>query len=272
MIRLSVNVNKVATLRNSRGGAVPSVLEAVRVFSAPARRGSPCIRGPTRVTSPRPTCARSPRADVVARGAPAARPDAPIELNIEGDPRPDLMALVHEVRPDQCTLVPVLRGEITSQGRLAADQAGESLAAHRGRAQGGRDPGQRVRRPGRRAGPLGGRRRAPTGSSCSPSRSRGRSSAVRDEAAACARRLCPRRRARARLGLGVNAGHDLDLDNLVLFRELPHLAEVSIGHALISRALFVGLDATRPRVPGRARFEMIVRGSDGVAPGPGAEL
>ncbi len=44
------------------------------------------------------------------------------------------------------------------------------------------------------------------------------------------------------LGLGVNAGHDLDLSNLVLFRSLPHLDEVSIGHALISRALFVGLD------------------------------
>jgi pyridoxine 5-phosphate synthase len=44
------------------------------------------------------------------------------------------------------------------------------------------------------------------------------------------------------LGLGINAGHDLDLDNLVLFRQLPHLAEVSIGHALISHALFVGLD------------------------------
>ena len=43
-------------------------------------------------------------------------------------------------------------------------------------------------------------------------------------------------------GLGVNAGHDLDLDNLVLFRDLPHLAEVSIGHALVSHALFVGLD------------------------------
>jgi pyridoxine 5-phosphate synthase len=44
------------------------------------------------------------------------------------------------------------------------------------------------------------------------------------------------------LGLGVNAGHDLDLDNLQLFRRLPHLAEVSIGHALVSHALFVGLD------------------------------
>jgi pyridoxine 5-phosphate synthase len=44
-------------------------------------------------------------------------------------------------------------------------------------------------------------------------------------------------------GLGVNAGHDLDLDNLVLFRTLPHLDEVSIGHALMSRALFVGLEA-----------------------------
>jgi pyridoxine 5-phosphate synthase len=49
-------------------------------------------------------------------------------------------------------------------------------------------------------------------------------------------------RAASSAGLGVNAGHDLDLDNLTLFRTLPHLAEVSIGHALISRALFVGLD------------------------------
>jgi len=45
-----------------------------------------------------------------------------------------------------------------------------------------------------------------------------------------------------RLGLGVNAGHDLDLDNLTIFRDLPHLDEVSIGHAIMSRALFVGLD------------------------------
>ena len=51
-------------------------------------------------------------------------------------------------------------------------------------------------------------------------------------------------------GLGVNAGHDLDLDNLVLFRELPHLDEVSIGHAIMSRALFVGLDDRGPRIPG----------------------
>jgi pyridoxine 5-phosphate synthase len=45
-----------------------------------------------------------------------------------------------------------------------------------------------------------------------------------------------------RLGLGINAGHDLNLDNLTIFRELPHLDEVSIGHAIMSRALFVGLD------------------------------
>ncbi len=45
-----------------------------------------------------------------------------------------------------------------------------------------------------------------------------------------------------RLGLGINAGHDLNLDNLTIFRDLPHLDEVSIGHAIMSRALFVGLD------------------------------
>ena len=71
----------------------------------------------------------------------------------------------------------------------------------------------------------------------------------------------PRRRELAHsLGLGVNAGHDLDLDNLVLFRELPHLDEVSIGHAIMSRALFVGLDTVvreylRRAAPGSRRVE-----------------
>jgi pyridoxine 5-phosphate synthase len=63
-------------------------------------------------------------------------------------------------------------------------------------------------------------------------------------AAASCRRFAEAARLAHDRGLGVNAGHDLDLDNLPLFRTLPHLAEVSIGHAIISRALFVGLERT----------------------------
>ena len=109
--RLSVNVNKVATLRNSRGGNVPSVVDATRVSSPPDRRGSPSIHAPTPGTSRSTTCGRSARS--CALGRPGRRGN--VELNIEGDPRPDLLALADEIRPDQFTLVPVRPGEVTSQ-------------------------------------------------------------------------------------------------------------------------------------------------------------
>src|SRR4051812_8717531 len=107
MARLSVNVNKVATLRNSRGGQSPSVLDAVSVCIA---AGAPGI-----TVHPRADRRHIVPDDV--RAIAKARRDLPmpIELNIEGDPRAELIDLVEEVRPDQCTLVPVVPGEVTSQ-------------------------------------------------------------------------------------------------------------------------------------------------------------
>ena len=107
MVRLSVNVNKVATLRNSRGGRSPSVIDAVGVCVA---AGSPGItihpRADRRHITP----------DDVREIAALLRTLPPVvELNIEGDPRSELLDLVDEVRPDQCTLVPVVPGEVTSQ-------------------------------------------------------------------------------------------------------------------------------------------------------------
>src|SRR2546423_11106479 len=99
MARLSVNVNKVATLRNSRGGRVPDVLEAVDVCVA---AGAPGI-----TVHPRADRRHITPEDVRAIAA-RLRARAPgVEFNIEGDPRSDLLELVAEVRPDQCTLVPV---------------------------------------------------------------------------------------------------------------------------------------------------------------------
>ena len=115
--RLSVNVNKVATLRNSRGGDVPSVTDAVRV----------CLdAGATGITvHPRADERHIRRADVTEISA-WLRAHAPgIEFNIEGDPRPDLIDLVHAVRPDQCTLVPVTPGEITSHAGWSPDLSPE---------------------------------------------------------------------------------------------------------------------------------------------------
>src|SRR5262244_592383 len=109
MIRLSVNVNKVATLRNSRGGKVPSVLEAVDVCVA---AGAPGI-----TVHPRADRRHITPDDVLEVSAALSKQPRRVEFNIEGDPRPELLALVEKVRPDQCTLVPVAPGEITSHAR-----------------------------------------------------------------------------------------------------------------------------------------------------------
>jgi pyridoxine 5-phosphate synthase len=243
VIKLSVNINKVATVRNSRGGAVPSVLEAARVCVG---AGAPGITVHPRADERHITVAdvrelsrllTSVNRPSPGRGAAAAT----VEFNIEGDPRPDLLALVHEVRPTQCTLVPVRPGEITSQAGWPADTPPDVLGrvVRALRAAGIRvslfvDPEEE---PIRWAADLGADRVELYTEPFARAFERG-PAAGRDTFARYARAA---ERAHAH-GLGVNAGHDLDLHNLVVFRTLPHLAEVSIGHALISHALFVGLE------------------------------
>ncbi len=230
MINLSVNVNKVATVRNSRGGSVPSVVEAVRVA---VNAGTPGV-----TVHPRADARHITFRD--AREIAAMLPSS-VEFNIEGDPRPDLLDLVCELRPHQCTLVPVRAGEITSQaGWDATDAPAQVLAAVKRL----REAGIRVSlfvdpeaEPVRWAEGAGAHRVELYTEPFARAFLAGGDSA-RDAFDRCVRAA----QLAHSLGLGVNAGHDLDLDNLVLFRTLPHLVEVSIGHALISRALFVGLD------------------------------
>ena len=232
MIRLSVNVNKVATLRNSRGGRVPRVLDAVDVCLT---AGAPGI-----TVHPRADRRHITPEDVREIAAALKGRHPHVELNIEGDPRPDLIDLVHEVQPDQCTLVPVVAGEITSQAGWRRGADADRLPGVVGdlRSRGirvsvfvdaradsitwaseiGADRVELYTEPYARAFEAG------------PGPAR----------LAFDQRVDAARLARS-LGLGVNAGHDLDIENLVLFRALPHLDEVSIGHAIMSRALFVGL-------------------------------
>jgi pyridoxine 5-phosphate synthase len=120
MIKLSVNVNKVATVRNSRGGSVPSVAEAARVC---INAGSPGI-----TVHPRADARHITAHDVRELARLLARYRGTVEFNIEGDPRPDLLALVRETHPDQCTLVPVRPGEITSQAGWSPDTPRDVLA------------------------------------------------------------------------------------------------------------------------------------------------
>jgi len=233
MIKLSVNVNKVATVRNSRGGRVPSVVDAAQV----------CIDGgaPGVTVHPRADERHITARDVRDVSARLRAVGGRTEFNIEGDPRPDLLALVHEVHPTQCTLVPVRPGEITSQAGWPADTPRAAIAGIVGEL---RNDGIRVSlfvdpadAPVRWAADVGADRVELYTEPFARAFERG---------AGAARELFATYAAAAELahslGLGVNAGHDLDLENLVLFRTLPHLDEVSIGHALISHALFVGLD------------------------------
>ena len=232
VIRLSVNVNKVATVRNSRGGAIPSVREAVKVC---VNAGAPGI-----TVHPRADGRHITRADVHEIAEYLAPLKGRIELNIEGDPRPDLLELVHAVKPDQCTLVPVHPGEITSQAGWSADTPRDAirrvvsdLHSDRVRVSLFVDPQDS---PIRWAADMGADRVELYTEPFARAFERGEPQA-RESFATYTRAA----ELAESLGLGVNAGHDLDLDNLVLFRRLPHLDEVSIGHALVSYSLFVGL-------------------------------
>src|SRR5471032_877201 len=107
MTKLSVNVNKVATLRNSRGGHEPRLLDAVELCLA---AGVPGI-----TVHPRADRRHITPDDVRAIAQALRGRAAPVEYNIEGDARAELLDLVDEVRSNQCTLVPVAPGEVTSQ-------------------------------------------------------------------------------------------------------------------------------------------------------------
>jgi len=241
MARLSVNVNKVATLRNSRGGSVPSVLDAVRVC---IDAGAPGItvhpRADQRHITPGDVRAIARALSTGESQAPGSGRATQVEFNIEGDPRPDLLDLVDQVRPDQCTLVPVVPGEVTSQAGWRPGPTTNAIpdVIKRLHARGVRvslfvDP---MPEPIEWAASVGADRvelyTEPYARAFERSEAEGRRIFAQYADAA---------RLAHRVGLGVNAGHDLDLDNLVVFRELPFLDEVSIGHAIVSRALFVGL-------------------------------
>ena len=237
MISLSINVNKIATLRNSRGGSVPSVIAAVDTC---LDAGAPGITVHPRADERH--IRASDAEEIGERLAERVRQGGPIaEYNIEGDPRPDLLDLVHRIRPTQCTLVPVTPGEITSHAGWPPDV----------RSAGVRQVVSDLKRAGIRvslfvdpdvsavrwAADLGADRIELYTEPFATAFSRGPESASESfakyrEAAMVAHTL----------GMGINGGHDLDLENLVMFRHLPHLDEVSIGHALISRAVWVGLD------------------------------
>jgi pyridoxine 5-phosphate synthase len=228
--RLSVNVNKIATLRNSRGGTVPDLVEATRVI---------LDAGATGITvHPRSDERHIRLSDVRELSELLAPVRERVEFNIEGDPREALMDLVCTVRPHQCTLVPVRPGELTSEAGWDPMQDHAHLERVVRRLQAASVRVSLFVNPEasaiRWAADLGADRVELYTEPYAASYARGEGSASYASYVAASELAHS-------LGLGVNAGHDLDLRNLPLFRELPHLDEVSIGHALIAHALYVGL-------------------------------
>jgi pyridoxine 5-phosphate synthase len=226
--KLSVNINKYALLRNSRGHDTPSLLWAIDTCLAAGAQG---------ITVHPRSDQRHIRFDdvpVVAQHLRAKYPD--VEYNIECENAPALIDMVLETRPAQCTLVPVRPGEVTSDhGYVAADIPALAPSVERLTRAGIRvslfvdcDPAQV-----RSLAPSGAHRvelyTGPYAQAWGTSEQARRTAEVWASAQAA-----------AEVGLGLNAGHDLDRHNLAGLRGLPGLAEVSIGHAQVCRALEVG--------------------------------
>ncbi|MCD6201610.1 MAG: pyridoxine 5'-phosphate synthase [Bacteroidales bacterium] len=228
MTRLSVNINKIATIRNARGGNIPDVLEAAINCE---RFGAEGI-----TVHPRPD-----ERHIRYRDVRDMRPVLQTEFNVEGYPGERFMELVLEVVPDQVTLVPDPPDTLTSNagwqinkniaflteiiGTLHQKGIRTSLFVNT-------DP-ENIRY----APETGTDRIELYTEPYAAGYHKNREKAILPFAAAA--------RLAHRLGLGINAGHDLNLDNLRYFHQhIPQLDEVSIGHALISDALYYGLENT----------------------------
>jgi pyridoxine 5-phosphate synthase len=228
MTRLSVNINKIATLRNSRGGEVPSVKDAAincQLFGA---------HGIT--VHPRPDERHITRKDVYE-----IRPLITTEFNIEGYPSHDFLTMVTEVLPQQVTLVPDTHYQLTSDngwdtwGNLTfLKEVIEKLKSYGIRTSIFVDPDEEAIEG---AAETGTHRIELYTEPYARLYSLDRDAAIRPFVNAA--------KIAGAIGLEINAGHDLNLDNLHFFaKNIQNLEEVSIGHALISDALYFGLETT----------------------------
>ena len=239
MTRLSVNLNKVALLRNARGSSEPNVLEAARVVLQSGAAGV--------TMHPRPDL-RHARPDDLAALAVLIGDAA--ELNIEGNPYappnargyPGLVALARQTRPAQCTLVPDADDQLTSDHGFALERDVARLAPLVAE----------LKAIGCRvslfvdAGATGFEQARAIGVDRVEIYTGPYAHAFAAGKADAALALCRDTALRAQAaGLGVNAGHDLNQQNLLEFlRAVPDVLEVSIGHALIGEALYQGLGPT----------------------------
>lgn len=226
--RLSVNINKIATLRNARGENRPSV-EQVAVDCQ--RFGAQGI-----TVHPRPDERHIRRADVFV-----LRPLVKVEFNIEGHPTDEFLDLVLSVRPEQVTLVPDAADAITSSAGWDVPANFDFLTS----------VVERLKDKGIRSSifvdtnPENIKAAAQTGTDRVELYTKPYADAYAADPDAAVAPFVAASTLAHNLGLGINAGHDLSLVNLAFFsKALPWLHEVSIGHALICDALYLGLEQT----------------------------
>lgn len=228
MTNLSVNINKIATLRNARGENVPDLLKVAADCEAFGAQGI--------TVHPRPDERHVRRDDVLK-----LRPLVGTEFNIEGNPSDRFMDLVLMVKPTQVTLVPDAADALTSS-------AGWDVKAHFDFLSSVVD---RLQAAGIRSSIFVGtdtdniRRAADTGTDRVELYTKPYADLYPSDPAGAVAPFVAAAEAAFKCGLGVNAGHDLSLVNLEWFhRHIPRLCEVSIGHALICDALYLGLEET----------------------------
>lgn len=225
---LSVNINKVATLRNARGENVPDVQQVAVDCESFGADGI--------TVHPRPDERHIRRDDVIR-----LRPLVKTEFNIEGYPTEEFMDLVLKIKPEQVTLVPDAPGALTSS-------AGWDVAAHADFLTGIVD---RLREAGIRSSifvdtnPENIRLAAKAGADRVELYTKPYADLYPTDPEKAVAPYVEASRAAHKVGLGVNAGHDLSLENLAWFhKHVPYLNEVSIGHALICDALYLGFPET----------------------------
>jgi pyridoxine 5-phosphate synthase len=228
MTRLSVNINKIATIRNSRGGNMPNVADAALNCE---RFGAQGI-----TVHPRPD-ERHIRYNDVRE----IRPLIKTEFNIEGNPNPRFIKLVLEVKPEQVTLVPDAHNAVTSNQGWDTVKHQDFLT----------DVVTEFQHLGIRtsifvdANTKMVEYAAKTGAKRIELYTEPYADHYKKDKVAAIDAFVKSAELAKALGLEVNAGHDLNLDNLAYFAQrIPFLAEVSIGHALICDALYMGLEKT----------------------------
>lgn len=229
MAKLSVNVNKIATLRNSRGGDEPNLMRFVHRIVALGADGI--------TVHP-----RADRRHITPEDARAvAREVVSVETNFEGDVREEFLDLVLECRPTQCTLVPVKPGEVTSNHGWEVRRWSFLLAPVIRKLK---EEGIRVSLFVETGDLDSVQEAAAIGADRIELYTEPYAAAfLRGEVEPELRKVMRSAEEAGRLGVGVNAGHDLTHENLPLMvAQVPNLAEVSIGHHLMSRALEVGID------------------------------